>query len=417
MISMLNYLYIINIITKYYCQMNINDVIKNTQKRPSFLPFHQYFLGNEEKKAVIEALDSGWITTGPKTKEFENEFSKYIGCKHSIALNSCTAGLHLSLVANDIKEGDEVIVPTITFTATSNVVIHCGATPILVDVEEDTLNMDLKDLEQKITSKTKAIIPVHLAGQPCKMDEIQEIADKYNLIVIEDAAHATESKYKGKKIGNISQITNFSFYATKNLCTAEGGMLTTNDDDLAEKIRILSLHGLSKDAWKRYSNEGYKHYDVIYPGFKYNMTDIQSSMGLEQLKKIIGFLDIRNKHKNIYDYFIQNIPHVSIVNEIEDIVHARHLYIIKIDIDKLKITRDELMTLMIQENIGVSVHFMPIHFHTYYKEKYGFIESDFPVASKLAKEILSLPFYPKMNEDDIEYVCSKLNEIILKNLK
>ncbi|MFN8672194.1 MAG: DegT/DnrJ/EryC1/StrS family aminotransferase [Candidatus Sericytochromatia bacterium] len=391
-------------------------MLESVKKRNDFLPFHQYSFGEEEKNAVMKALDSGWITTGPKTKEFEANFSEYIGCKHSIALNSCTAGLHLSLVANNIKQGDEVLVPALTFTATSNVVVHCGATPILVDIEEDTLNIDIKKIEEKITKNTKAIIPVHIAGQPCKMDEITEIAKKHNLIIIEDAAHATESFYKNQKIGNISPITNFSFYATKNLCTAEGGMLTTNDDKLAEKIRVLSLHGLSKDAWKRYSNEGYKHYDVIHAGYKYNMTDIQSSMGIEQLKKIEGFLEIRNKHKQIYDNFIKDIPFVAPLYEIDNIRHARHLYIVKIDIDKLNITRDELMNLMIAENIGVSVHFIPIHFHSFYKENFGIKLEDLPVATKMGNSILSLPFYPKMKEKDIFYVCSKLNEIIYKNM-
>lgn len=397
--------------------MNINAVTKNTPKRTDFLPFHQYSIGEEEKQSILNSIDSGWITTGPKTKQFESDFAKYIGCKHAIALNSCTAGLHLSLVSNNISTGDEVIVPTMTFTSSANVVIHAGATPILADINEKTLNIDVSKIEEKITARTKAIIPVHLAGQPCEMDEIEKIAKKYNLIIIEDAAHATESFYKNRKIGNISQITNFSFYATKNLCTAEGGMLTTNDDALAEKIRILSLHGLSKDAWKRYSNEGYKHYDVIYAGYKYNMTDIQSSLGIEQLKKLAGFSKIREKHKRLYDSLISKIENVSIVEEIPDIVHARHLYIVKINVDNLTITRDELMDLMIKENIGVSVHFIPVHFHSYYKNTFNLKNEDFPVASKMANSILSLPFYPKMAEEDIVYVCNKLHEIVSTHTK
>lgn len=397
--------------------MKINDVTINTPKRTDFLPFHQYSIGEEEKQSILSSIESGWITTGPKTKQFEQNFANYIGCKHAIALNSCTAGLHLSLVGNNISTGDEVIVPTMTFTSSANVVIHAGATPILADINEKTLNIDVSKIEEKITSRTKAIIPVHLAGQPCEMDEIERIAKKHNLIVIEDAAHATESFYKGKKIGNISQITNFSFYATKNLCTAEGGMLTTNDDALAEKIRILSLHGLSKDAWKRYSNEGYKHYDVIYPGYKYNMTDLQSSLGIEQLKKLAGFSKIREAHKKLYDSLISKIENVSVVEEIADIVHARHLYIVKINVDNLTITRDELMDLMIKENIGVSVHFIPVHFHSYYKNTFNLKPEDFPVASKMGNSILSLPFYPKMAEEDIIYVSKKLHEIVSTHTK
>lgn len=385
----------------------------NTPRRSEFIPFNKYSYDDNEKKAVLEVLDSSWITTGPKTKEFEKKFSEYIGCKHSIALNSCTAGLHIGLLAYGIGVGDEVLVPDITFTATANVVIHVGAKPVLVDINPETLNICLKDLRSKINPKTKAIIPVHLSGQPCDMDEIIKIANEYNLKVIEDAAHATESWYKGRKIGNISELTAFSFYATKNLSTAEGGMLTTNNDELAEKLRVLSLHGLSKDAWKRYSNEGYKHYDVVLAGFKYNMTDIQSALGLEQLKKLNDFAKIRNYHKELYDSQLKDIEEIELVKEIEDIVHARHLYIIKLKLDKLKITRDEFMNLMIGENIGVSVHFLAIHKFSYYKETFNLTDLDFPNASKISDSIISLPFYPKMTEDEINYVCNKIKEIII----
>jgi dTDP-4-amino-4,6-dideoxygalactose transaminase len=390
-------------------------VIKNTQRRTEFIPFNRYSYDEREKNAVMQVLESNWITTGPKTKEFEKMFSEYIGCKHSIALNSCTAGLHISLIAYEIGDGDEVLVPDITFTATANIVIHAGAKPVLVDINPNTLNICVKDLEKKITSKTKAIIPVHMAGQPCEMDKINSLAKKYNLKVIEDAAHATESWYQNQKIGNISEITAFSFYATKNLSTAEGGMLTTNNDELAQKLRILSLHGLSKDAWKRYSNEGYKHYDVICPGFKYNMTDIQSALGIEQLKKINDFAKIRNAHKNLYDSLLKNINELELIQEIENIVHARHLYIIKLKTDELKITRDEFMNLMIAENIGVSVHFIAIHKHSYYKNTFNLSDNDFPNANKISDSIISLPFYPKMTEEEIIYVCDKIKEIIDNN--
>ena len=375
--------------------------------------FNSYSFDEEEKNSVLETLDSGWITTGPKTKQFEQKFTEYIGCKHAIALNSCTAGLHLSLVAHEIGAGDEVIVPTMTFAATANVVEHVGATPIIVDINPNTL----EKLESKITSKTKAIIPVHMAGQPCEMDAINALAEKYNLLVIEDAAHATESFYKNKKIGNLSKLTAFSFYATKNITTAEGGMLTTNDDELADKLRVYGLHGMSKDAWKRYSTEGYKHYDIVYPGYKYNMTDIQASLGLCQLKKIDAFLELRNKNKKFYDEQLKDIEEISFIEEIEDIVNARHLYIIKLDTSKLTITRDEFMGLLIKENIGLSVHFMPLHSHSYYKNKYNLKEEDFPNATKVSKQIISLPFYPKLKEEDMLYVCEKIKETINQYLK
>lgn len=387
-------------------------MINDTPRRSKFIPFNKYSYDENEKNAVLQVLESDWITTGPKTKEFEKLFAEYIGCKHAIALNSCTAGLHISLLAYGIGSGDEVLVPDITFTATSNVVIHTGAKPVLTDINPETLNICLKDLEKKITKNTKAIIPVHMAGQPCDMDKIHEIAKKYHLKVIEDAAHATEAWYKNKKIGNISELTAFSFYATKNLSTAEGGMLTTNNDILADKLRVLSLHGLSKDAWKRYSNEGYKHYDVILPGFKYNMTDIQSALGIEQLKKLEDFSKIRNNHKKLYDSYLKDIPQIELIKEEDNIVHARHLYIIKLKLEQLKINRDQFMNLMIEENIGVSAHFIAIHKHSYYKNTFNLKDSDFPNASRISDSVISLPFYPKMTEEEIIYVCNKIKEII-----
>lgn len=392
--------------------MAYKDVTYNTPKRSEFLAFNKYSFDENEKKAVINVLESDWITTGPKTKEFEKLFSEYIGSKHAIALNSCTAGLHIALVAHNIKEGDEVIVPDITFTSTANIVIHAGATPIIADVNPDTMNISIDDIKKKITPRTKAIIPVHLYGQPCDMDSINQIARENNLLVIEDAAHATEAWYKNQKIGNISQVTAFSFYATKNLSTAEGGMITTNDDALADKLRILSLHGLSKDAWKRYSNEGYKHYDVVLPGYKYNMTDIQSALGIEQLKKLKGFSILRNEHKNLYDSLLKDVEEIEFIKEIDHIIHARHLYIIKLKTDKLTVSRDQFMDLMIAQNIGVSVHFIPLHKHSYYRNTFNLKDSDFPVANQASDSLLSLPLYPKLSTDDIEYVCTKIKEII-----
>jgi dTDP-4-amino-4,6-dideoxygalactose transaminase len=303
-----------------------------------------------------------------------------------------------------------------TFAATANVVEHTGATPVIVDIDPDTLNIDVNILEEKITPATKAVIPVHMTGQPCDMDKIHYLAAKYNLVVIEDAAHATESWYKGRKIGNLSQLTAFSFYATKNITTAEGGMLTTNDDALAEKIRVLSLHGMSKDAWKRYSNEGYKHYDIKYPGFKYNMTDMQACLGIVQLKKINSFLEKRNSHKLLYDSLLKDIPEIKLIREIPDIVHARHLYIIQLDLPPDTIDRDQFMNSLIRENIGLSVNFIALHLHSYYRDKYNLKREDFPFASRASDTIISLPFYPKLKEEDIIYVCAKIKELV-ENIK
>ncbi|GIW23395.1 MAG: spore coat protein [Candidatus Sericytochromatia bacterium] len=363
---------------------------------------------NARKKSILETLDSNWITTGPKVKKFEELFSNYIGCKHSIALNSCTAALHLSLLVNNISKDDEVIIPIMTFAATANVVIHCNAKPVFCDINPETLNIDVNKIEKLITKKTKAIIPVHIAGQPCEMDTINYLANKYNLKIIEDAAHATEAYYKGKKIG-FENISCFSFYATKNITTAEGGMLTTNNDLIAEKVRILSLHGMSKDAWKRYSNEGYKHYDIIYPGFKYNMTDIQASLGICQLEKINNFLKRRNEIKKLYDNLLSEVEEISVIKEIDNIVHARHLYIIKLSEN---IDRDKFMNQLINQNIGVSVHFLPLHFHSYYKKTFNLKNEDFPNATNVGNRILSLPFYPKLKDDEVIYITDKIKEII-----
>ncbi|RKY89127.1 UDP-4-amino-4,6-dideoxy-N-acetyl-beta-L-altrosamine transaminase, partial [candidate division KSB1 bacterium] len=274
--------------------------MENRPVRDRFLPFHQPSIDGEEIQEVVDTLKSGWITTGPKTKLFEKKFQEYIGCKYAIAVSSCTAGLHLALVAAGVGQGDEVITTPYTFATTGEVIIQIGAKPVFVDIEEDGFNIDVTKIPEAITPETKAIIPVHFAGEPCDMDEIMKIAQENNLFVIEDAAHAVGAEYKGKKIGNIGDVTVFSFYATKNLTTGEGGMVTTNNDELAEKIRLLSLHGISKDAWKRYTAEGSWYYEILYAGYKYNMTDIQASLGIHQLNKLEKFLSIRQKYAQRY---------------------------------------------------------------------------------------------------------------------
>src|SRR3990172_5481140 len=276
--------------------------------RADFLPFNRPALGPEEEKEIIETLRSGWLTTGARTRRFESDFAQFTGARHAIGVNSCTAALHLALVANGIGEGDEVITTPITFAATANVIVHTRARPIFVDVEADTLNVDAAQIGAKITRRTRAIIPVHLSGQPCAMDDILAIARKHNLAVIEDAAHAAESVYRGRKVGSIGDATAFSFYATKNVTTGEGGMLTTDDDDLAERVRILSLHGISHDAWKRYTNEGYKHYEVLFPGYKYNMFDLQAALGLHQLAKVEKHWQARKALAEKYDRALAGVP-------------------------------------------------------------------------------------------------------------
>jgi len=382
-----------------------------------FIPFCLPIIEEEEKKEILETLESGWITTGPKVKQFEKDFAEYIGCKHAIAVNSCTAALHLALDNIGLKEGDEVIIPTITFTATGEVVTYFKAKPILVDCEQDTLLIDVKKIEEKINKKTKAIIPVHYAGQPCEMEEILKIARTYTLKVIEDAAHSLPTRYKGKKIGTIGEITCFSFYATKTITTGEGGMACTENEEYAERMKIMRLHGISKDAWKRYDAEGSWYYEVIEAGYKYNMTDISAALGLAQLKKCNKFYRKREKIATKYTQSFKEIPEIKTPVIREDGTHAWHLYVIQLNLKMLKINRAQFIEKMKENGIGCSVHFIPLHLHPYYKNTFGFKPKDFPVASYVYERIVSLPIYPKMTDEDVDYVIDNVIKIIKENKK
>jgi len=380
--------------------------------RKKFLPFHQPFIGEEEIAEVIAALKSGWITTGPRTRAFEKKFGEYIGCPHAVGVNSCTAALHLALEATGVGEGDEVITTPITFASTANVIVHQKAIPTFVDVEPETLNINPDLIEEKINHRTKAIIPVHLAGHPCDMDKISDLARKYGLIVIEDAAHALEAEYRGKKIGDLSPVTAFSFYATKNITTGEGGMLTVQDNNTAEKVRILSLHGISRDAWKRYSDEGYRHWEILYAGYKYNMFDLQAALGLHQMDRIEQFWETRKKYVTRYNKAFQEIPEIKPLHIKPGVKHAYHLYPILLKLEMLKADRDQVMNAIQAENIGVGIHFRAIHLHPFYRKKYGFVPGTLPVAEKVSQRILSLPLYPRMSEEDLEDVVAVVKKVI-----
>jgi dTDP-4-amino-4,6-dideoxygalactose transaminase len=385
--------------------------------RAEFLPFCLPDITEAETAEVVDTLRSGWLTTGPKTKEFERRFAEYVGARHAIAVNSCTAGLHLALAAAGIGEGDEVITTPLTFCATANVIIHQRATPILADVREDDFNINPEEVERRITPRTKAIIPVHLAGQPCEMDEILRIAEKHHLLVIEDAAHAVGAKYNGRMIGTIGDVTAFSFYATKNLTTAEGGMITTDNQGLAEKMRILSLHGISADAWKRYTVEGSWYYEVLYPGYKYNMTDIQASLGIHQLARLEGFIQTRARYAQMYTEAFSEMPEIIIPQVGPKVRHAWHLYVIRINRERLKINRAQFIEALRTENIGASVHFIPLHLHPFYQEQYGFEKGDFPVAEAVYENIISLPFYTKMTAQDVEDVIEAVRHTVVQYRK
>lgn len=379
-----------------------------------FIPFSLPQIGEDEEMEVIDTLRSGWLTTGPKTKKFEEMLAEYTGAKHCVALSSCTAALHLCLAALGIKEGDEVITTPVTWPATANVVVHCGATPVFVDVERGTLNIDPAKIEEKITKKTKVIIPVHMAGQPCDMDAIHKIAKKHNLIVIEDAAHAIGAEYKKKKIGSMSRAACFSFYPIKNITTGEGGAVTTNDKELAEKIRMLSLHGVSANAWKRYSKEaGTQHHEVLMPGFKCNMSDIQASLGIHQLKKLDHFIHRRQDITQIYNDYFKNIAEMNIPKIAPyPARHAHHLYIMQLNLEKLKINRDEFIRALKAENIGCGIHFRSLHIQPYYRDRFKFKPRDFPNAAFISERIISLPLYPKMTQDNVTHVTKIIDKLI-----
>ena len=386
-------------------------------KRTEFLPYALPFIEEKEINEVIDALKSNWLSKGPKTMEFEKRFAEYVGAKHAIAMNSCTAALHIALVANNIGEGDEVITTPLTFAASANTIVHTGAKPVFADIDEKTMCIDPNKIEEKITERTKAIVPVHYGGQSCDLDRINEIAKKHNLLVLEDAAHAIYTTHKGKLIGSIGDTTSFSFYATKNICTGEGGMLTTNSDEIAEKARVMSLHGMSKNAWNRFAKGGSWYYEILYPGYKYNMTDMQAALGLCQLEKIEKMQKIREKYAKMYNDAFGKLDEIITPNEVEGNRHAWHLYVIRVKEDMLKINRDEFIEALTEENIGTSVHYIPVHLHPYYMETFGYKMGDFPVAEKVFEGMISLPLYPSMKEQDVEDVINAVTRIVQENRK
>lgn len=382
-----------------------------------FLPFALPLIEEEEKKEVLEVLNSGWITTGPKVRQFEQEFTSFIGCKYAIAVNSCTAALHLALDAIGLQEGEEVLTTPLTFAATAEVVRYFKAKPVFVDIVSETFNMDVEKVESRVkelkaqNSKLKAIIPVHFAGYPCDMDSITRVAKSYGLSVIEDAAHALPVKYKGKTIGTIGDITCFSFYATKTITTGEGGMITTDNAEYAERMRIMSLHGISKDAWKRYTAEGSWYYEIIAPGYKYNMTDIAAALGLAQLKKATSMWERRKKIASMYNEAFKNLTEITTPAVKGDVIHAWHLYIIKLNLEALTIDRNQFIEELKRRGIGASVHFIPLHIHPYYRDTYNYKPEDFPVAYETYKRIVSLPAYPKMTDEDVQRVIGVVKDV------
>lgn len=383
----------------------------NTKAVDLQIPFHRADLGEEEVQAVADVIRSGWLTMGAKTFEFEKQFAHYVGASHAIAVSSCTAALHLALEAVGVKRGDEVLVPTTTFTATAEVVTYFGARPVFVDVDPNMMNLDPVDAERRITPRTKAIIPVHLAGTPCDMREIVDLSRRHGIRVIEDAAHALPSSYHTQKVGSISDLTAFSFYATKTLTTGEGGMITTEDAECAKRLQVMRLHGIARDAWKRYSAEGSWFYEVLEAGYKYNLTDLQAALGLAQLAKCDAMFAGRQRVAERYTEAFEGIAALQVPSVPDDRTTSWHLYILRLNPDRLRIDRNQFIRELADRGVSTSVHFIPLHLQPVYQRDFGYKAGDYPVAEREFQRSLSLPIYSSMREEEIEYVISCVLEV------
>lgn len=378
--------------------------------RRDFLTFAPPSIGDEEIAEVVDTLRSGWITTGPKTARFEQEFARYLGAPGALAVNSCTAALHTALLTAGIGPGDEVITTPLTFAATANVIEHVRARPVFVDVDPETLQIDPDGLEAAVTPRTRAIIPVHFGGHPADLDAVDTVASRHGLLVVEDAAHALPARFRGRLIGSRGNPVAFSFYATKNLTTGEGGMLTA-DPEFLERARIASLHGMSHDGWKRYAEGGHWFYEVLLPGFKYNMSDIQAAMGLAQLAKLERHQARRRAVVRAYQAAFAGHDAFELPVERPEVEHAWHLYVLRLQPGVLRIGRDRFIQELTQRKIGTSVHFIPLHLHPYYRDTYGYAPDAYPVARSNYERMLSLPLHPGLSEADVEDVVGAVLDI------
>lgn len=383
--------------------------------RTNFLPFSTPSLGDEEINEVVDSLRSGWITTGPKVKRFEEAFKTYVGAPFAVPLSSATAGLHLTLLALGIKEGDEIITTPMTFASTVSMIILVGATPVLADIEPGTLNIDVAKVAEKITPRTRAIIPVHFAGQSCDMDPLFALAKQYKLTIIEDAAHAAGTEYKGTKTGSLDSIAIFSFHPNKNITTGEGGMVCTTNESLAEEVSLLKFHGMSREAWKRFAASGSPNYDIMLPGFKYNMMDIQAAIGIHQLPRLDGFIDRRKAIAESYNAAFAHLPELALPSYAPyQQRHAWHLYTPLVRIEQLTIDRDQFMAELKARNIGSGLHYKAIHHHTWYRENLPVADTELPVASYASDRILSLPLFPTMTDTDTADVIAAVIDVITR---
>jgi dTDP-4-amino-4,6-dideoxygalactose transaminase len=391
----------------------MSDIQPPGRSRESYLVFGSPQLLDAEIDEVVTTMRSGWIGTGPKVARFEEEFATYIGTPHAVALGSCTAALHLALVTLGLKPGDEVIVPAMTFAATANVVVHAGATPVFADVDRSSQCLDPDDVVRRLTPRTRALIPVHFAGRAADMANLMDIARAHDLRVVEDCAHAIETLWQGRHVGTIGDVGAFSFYVTKNVVTGEGGMLTTSDASQAARAKTLGLHGMSADAWKRFSDEGFKQYEVVEPGFKYNLTDLQAAIGLHQLARVEANLERRNEIWARYDEAFADLPVFVPAPQEPGTRHARHLYCLMLDLDRLSIDRDAFQAELHRWRIGTGIHYRALHLHAYYRDTYGYSRGDLPIAEWISDRTISLPLSPKLRDDDVDDVISAVTSILV----
>jgi len=377
-----------------------------------FLVFGSPLILQEEVDEVVASMRSGWLGTGPKVARFQSDFAAYVGAPHAAALNSCTAALHLALVALDLKPGDEVITTPLTFCASVNAIIHAGGTPVLADVDPRTMNIDPERVREKITPRTKAILPVHFAGRSCDMDALTSLAREHGLFLVEDCAHAIETTWRGRHAGTFGDLGCFSFYATKNVATGEGGMVVSSDAERMARIKILGLHGMSADAWKRFGDEGYKHYFVVEAGFKYNMMDLQAAIGIHQLARVEENHVRRRAVWEMYDRAFADLPLGLPAPEEPNTRHARHLYTILVDEARCGVSRDDFLTRMTREGIGVGVHYLSAPEHPYYQQRYGWRPEDWPEAMTIGRRTVSLPLSPKLSDADVADVIEAVRLIL-----
>src|SRR5947209_13649072 len=397
--------------------MEYSSALKSKRPaRTTFLPFALPHITQAEIDEVVDTLRSWWLTTGPKTKRFQREFAERVGAPYALAVNSATAAMHLALDAIGLQAGDEVLVPVYTFTATAEVVTYFGARPVFVDVDPVTCNLDPTQLEKHITERTRAIMVVHIAGLPAELDAIHAVAKAHNLCVIEDAAHAFPARYRGRMIGTTSDLTAFSFYVTKALATGEGGMLTTANPEYAERAAMMALHGISRDAWKRYTADGSWYYEVLQAGYKYNMTDIAAALGLHQLARSEWLWERRQAIAERYTEAFSQLPELEPPPNPDYVEHSWHLYLLRLRTERLTISRDAFIQELTKANIGTSVHFIPLHLHPFYRDTYQLAADDFPAALDAYRRVISLPIYPGMTDEDVEDVIDAVEKIITNGI-